>query len=47
MLFRSPTFSKFEVAGWVLLGCLVEVLKLMELTELIGETQELEKSEVM
>ena len=29
----SPTFSGVEVAGWVLLGCLGEVLKLMELTE--------------
>lgn len=36
----SPTFSGVEVAGWVLLGCLGEVLKLMELT---GEMQELEK----
>ena len=37
----SPTFSRVEVAGWVLLGCLGEVLKLMELT---GEMQELEDS---
>lgn len=39
----SPTFSRVEVAGWVLLGCLGEVLKLMELTGLGGEIQELEK----
>ena len=37
----SPTFSGVEGAGWVLLGCLGEVLKLMELT---GEMQELEDS---
>lgn len=37
----SPTFSRVEVAGWVLLDCLGEVLKLMELT---GEMQELEDS---
>lgn len=39
----SPTFSRVEVAGWVLLGCLGEMLKLMELTGLGGEIQELEK----
>lgn len=38
----SPTFSRVEVAGWVLLGCLGEMLKLMELTGLDGEMQELE-----
>lgn len=37
----SPTFSRVEVAGWVLLGCLGEMLKLMKLT---GKMQELEDS---
>lgn len=35
--------SGVEVAGWVLLGCLGEVLKLMELTGLGDGIQELEK----
>lgn len=34
-------FFRVEGAGWVLLGCLGEVLKLMELT---GKMQELEDS---
>ena len=37
----SPTFSRVEVASWVLLGCLGEMLKLMKLT---GKMQELEDS---
>lgn len=37
----SPTFSRVEVAGWILLGCLGEMLKLMKLT---GKMQELEDS---